>query len=151
MIVSFLFFQDHRKNDAEKHRKRLPNIRQIFRCWLPPAPARFCSRPGFRNLLGVLPCTDFGLTWGHPWSTFWNIWIAMLLHVSKIPEQHMSPTTPSKKQARINKDFTDNRFKQIRFYVCCLTKPRKSETQVPFLYLFFFFLLSFFFLKIGSK
>ena len=39
----------------------------------------------------------------------------------------MSPTSPSKKQARINKNFTDEQFKRIIFNFRCSTKPRKSE------------------------
>ena len=37
----------------------------------------------------------------------------------------MAPTTPSKHQVRIQN--TDNQAKQIMFYLCYLTKPRKSE------------------------
>ena len=50
-----------------------------------------------------------------------------MLQTSKIPEQQIAPTTPSKKQARIQKNFTDKQYKQIIFYFCCLTMPRKSE------------------------
>ena len=39
----------------------------------------------------------------------------------------LARTTPSKKQARIHKSFTYNQSKQIMFYFCYLTKPRRSE------------------------
>ena len=75
-------------------------------CVIDSRGGAFFSRPVFRNLWGVPPWTDFGI----PWDTLdpilslvWKIVIANLLQNSKIPEQQMSPTTPSKKQARINK------------------------------------------------
>ena len=61
----------------------------------------FCLRSVFRNLWGW---TDFGLpcgTLGPMFSTCWQSLGANLLKNSKIPEQPMAPTTPSKKQARI--------------------------------------------------
>ena len=76
------------------------------------------------------PWTEFGIPWDTPGqilSPFWKMLVANLLQSSKIPAQQISPTTPSKKQARMRTNFTDNQSKWNMFHFCCFTKPRKSE------------------------
>ena len=55
-----------------------------------------------------------------------------MLQQSKIPEEQMAPTTPSKKQARTQTIVTNNQAKKIMFHFCCSTEPRESEAPVFF-------------------
>ena len=71
--------------------------------WLIPGVAHFCLRPVFRNHWGVPPVDRVWPSLGHPWIDFVDflkIWVGNLLQISKIPEQQMSPTTPSKKTSK---------------------------------------------------
>ena len=102
------------QTNAGKHRKLSSKIRQTFKLWFPfwsqlrdwfQGWRVLFSRPAFRNLWGYPHWTDFGLPWdtlGPMLSLVWKIWVATLLQNSKIPGKQMSPTTPSKKQARIS-------------------------------------------------
>ena len=126
------------KTHSEKYRKMSPNYAKKSDVGSPfGASCLNLSRSSafvlilvFRNLQGVPPWTDFGLpcgTLGPILLTCWKNLTAALLQTSKIPEQQIAPTTLPKKQARTRKTFTDNQSKQIMFYVCWLTKPRKPE------------------------
>ena len=84
-------------------------------CVMVCGPGAFLFGTCFRNLWGIPPSTDFGLpggTLGPILLTFWESLEAVLLQNSKIPGQEMAPTTPSKKQAKIQKHFTENQPKQ---------------------------------------
>ena len=77
---------------------------QKYQIWAPVSV--ICSQAGFRNLWGVPPSIDFIPLWGTLGpilSRFWKISGVTLLPISKIPEQQIAPTTPSKNQARIHR------------------------------------------------
>ena len=77
-------------------------------------PGAFFLRPVFRNLWGVPPWTNFGLPWGilgPMLSISCKISGAKLVQNSKIQEQQIAPTTPSKNKQGFPNTFTDNQFK----------------------------------------
>ena len=89
----------------------------------------------FSGPLRGTPWTDVGLLWctlGPILFTFKDF-RSNKRHIFQIPAQRMAQITPSKKQARIQRDFTDNQSKQIMFYFCCcfFFKRKKSKSEAP--------------------
>ena len=113
------------KTDAGKYRKISPTISPTLRFGVPFWSLLHDLFPGWRVFLPICfsepsrapprviletfwtdfgpPLTDFGLPWGTLGpilSTFWKMPVADLLQISKIPEQPLSPTKPSKNKQR---------------------------------------------------
>ena len=95
----------------------------------------FFSRCLFRNLWGVPPWIAFGIPWA-PWS---NVVDLLEDFRSKFAPKFKAyraaictnHTFKKKKQGFTN-NFTNNQFKRIIVYFCCLSQPRKFETPFWF-------------------
>ena len=92
------------RNEIEHNYQTYANISDFGFCvgavCLPLSRCDAFFRDLFFGTSGVLPWTDLGLPWGtlgQILSTLWKMLVANVLRNSKIPEQHMSPTTPSTK------------------------------------------------------
>ena len=129
-------FEIYLKNDAGEHRKILTKIRQTFRLWLPFWSQLLGSFVRWRILIATwfsknsrgAPLDQFWPTLRHPWSDFLDfLEDSRSIFAQKIQRFQSAPTTPSKKQARIQNNLTEHQAEQIMFYLCCLTKPHKSE------------------------
>ena len=118
------------KQLCETHRNILSKILQSFRSCLALSWGNaFVLLPVFRNLWGVPAWTDLGLpcgTLGPMFLTVWKIVGANVLRISKIPEQQMAPTTPSKKTSIIKKHFND-------FIRVCFLLPINNKQIFVFL------------------
>ena len=112
-------------NKAKQRRQILSNICQMCMCCIPfgiwellfcpfPTPTLLFFCDLFFRTSGGTPWTDFGLPWGTRGpnlSSFGKISVATVLQISKTPAQQMSPTTPSRKEARMQTNFIDSQFK----------------------------------------
>ena len=96
----------------------------------------FSLQPVFRNLWGVRPWTNVGIPWdtlGPMFYTCLQEFTRKFAPMSKIPEQHVDTSQTNgtncsfKKASKDLKHYNHNQSKQILFYFCCLTRPRKSE------------------------
>ena len=108
-----------------KNIKKLPRILHFFRLGMPfwihlldcfvqwrVRFATVCS-----DTLGGTPVDRVWHPFGHPWSDFLDLMQelrAILVQMSKIPEQQMAPATPSKNKQDSNSD-THSQSKQIVF------------------------------------
>ena len=106
-------------------------------------------RPHSRNLRGAPPRAildppwdDFGTPWtdfGLPWDTlgpivlsFWKILVADLLQISKIPEQPLSPTTPSKNKQRFKSSLPTIHPITSFLFICFVLQSRVNPKPKDF-------------------